>query len=106
MSTWDWVGLSVLAVAVLATCAIVIWLVFKMIRKYRTITQPGMPISAKITFFASIAYAIFPLDLLPDPIYLDDIAVMVGALAYIGHCAKKLADRPAELPVALPTRRS
>jgi uncharacterized membrane protein YkvA (DUF1232 family) len=108
MSNGDWVGLSVLTVAIVLTVAVVVVLVARMIRKFRLVNQPGMPVSAKITYFASIAYAIFPLDLLPDPVYVDDIAVLVGALAYIGHCAKKLADRPlpeAEIPIGMATRR-
>jgi uncharacterized membrane protein YkvA (DUF1232 family) len=108
MSNWDWVGLTVLAVALVVTIVVAAVLVVRMIKKFRLVNQPGMPISAKITFFASIAYTIFPLDLLPDPVYIDDIAVLVGALAYIGHAAKKLADKPlpeAEIPFELTGRR-
>jgi uncharacterized membrane protein YkvA (DUF1232 family) len=108
MSQWDWIGLAALVAVVIVTAVVVIALVIRMIKKYQLVIQPGMPVSAKITFFASIAYAIFPLDLLPDPVLIDDIAVMVGALAYIGHCAKKLANKPlpeAEIPYELTNKR-
>ncbi|WP_163506062.1 YkvA family protein [Fodinicola acaciae] len=97
MSTWDWIGIGLIAVLVIVTGVIAIWLVVKVIRHYRMVMRPDVPVAAKITFFASIAYAIFPLDLLPDPVLIDDIAVLVGALAYLGHVAKKLKDPDAEL---------
>jgi hypothetical protein len=102
MSTWDWIGIGLLAVLVIITGVIAVWLVVKVIRKYRLVMRPDVPVAAKITFFASIAYTIFPIDLLPDPILIDDIAVLIGTLTYLGHIAKKFNDPSAELPSALP----
>lgn len=103
MSTWDWIGIGLIAALVIVTGVIAVWLVVKVIRQYKMVMRPDVPAAAKITFFASIAYTIFPIDLLPDPILIDDIAVLVGTLAYLGHVAKKLKDPTAELPpVALP----
>jgi hypothetical protein len=37
----------------------------------------------KLAFYGSLIYAIFPIDLLPDPIYLDDMAVLGTGLLYL-----------------------
>jgi hypothetical protein len=37
----------------------------------------------KVAFYGSLLYTIFPLDVLPDPIYLDDMAVLGAALLYL-----------------------
>jgi amino acid transporter len=83
--------LGVLALLVfLVTCAIVLILVVKIIKKYKLVHQPDMPVSVKVSYYGSIIYTVFPIDLLPDPVLLDDILVLVAALMYIGHIAKKI----------------
>jgi len=37
----------------------------------------------KVAFYGSLLYTIFPIDLLPDPVYLDDMAVLGAALLYL-----------------------
>jgi hypothetical protein len=43
----------------------------------------------KVAFYGSLLYAFFPVDLLPVPIYLDDMAVLGGALVYLTRLARK-----------------
>jgi uncharacterized membrane protein YkvA (DUF1232 family) len=94
MSDLGWGALTTLGVfallVLLVTCAIVLTLVVKIIKKYKLVHQPYMPMSAKVAFYGSIIYTIFPLDLLPDPVLLDDIGVLAAALMYIGHITKKI----------------
>jgi uncharacterized membrane protein YkvA (DUF1232 family) len=47
-----------------------------------------------------MAYTVFPIDLLPDPIYLDDMAVLGTALFYLTKLAKKQATLEGALPHA------
>ena len=84
------------ALVLLVTCAIVLTLAVKIIKKHKLVHQPGMPVSAKVSYYGSIIYTLFPIDLLPDPILLDDIGVLAAALMHIGHTAKKIyGDRRA-----------
>jgi uncharacterized membrane protein YkvA (DUF1232 family) len=43
----------------------------------------------KIAFYGALIYTIFPIDLLPDPIYLDDMGVLGGALIYLTRLYQK-----------------
>lgn len=82
--------LVVAAVLVLVTCVVAVVLVVRLVKKYKVVHQPGMPVSAKVAFYGSLVYTVFPVDLLPDPVLLDDIGVLAGALVYIGRTAQKL----------------
>jgi len=83
----DWIGdipLWVWAViGIVATLAFVgaIRLLVKVVRMRRHLGE--LPPSGKVAFWGSLLYTIFPVDLLPDPIYLDDMAVLATALFYL-----------------------
>jgi 4-amino-4-deoxy-L-arabinose transferase-like glycosyltransferase len=49
----------------------------------------------KVAFWAALIYTILPIDILPDPIYLDDMGVLGLALLYMTHLLRK---RRAALP--------
>lgn len=94
---WDyWQGqFIVAAIAVLlVTGAIAVFLVVNLIRKYRQVNQPDTPMPVKFGYYASIAYAIFPIDLLPDPLLIDDIGVLLGALLYVSRGLKRMRPKP------------
>lgn len=57
----------------------------------------------KFAFWGSLIYTIFPVDLLPDPIYLDDMAVVGAALAYLTHLWHKKHGKHTPLPTGRPT---
>jgi uncharacterized membrane protein YkvA (DUF1232 family) len=56
----------------------------------------------KVAFYGALIYTFLPVDLLPDPIYLDDMGVLAGALAYLTHLVRK--RRALRGPVAQPAR--
>ncbi|MEV0537290.1 hypothetical protein [Kitasatospora sp. NPDC050463] len=65
---------------VLATLAVAAVLVVKLVRARRLLGASGVPMSKKVLFWASIVYLVSPVDLLPDPVLLDDIAFLLVAL--------------------------
>ncbi|GAA1393411.1 hypothetical protein GCM10009639_26490 [Kitasatospora putterlickiae] len=77
-------------VAVSLTVAVV--LVVKLVRARRLLASTGVPMSAKVLFWASIAYLISPVDLLPDPVLLDDVGLLLVALRTL-HKAVRQAPR-------------
>jgi uncharacterized membrane protein YkvA (DUF1232 family) len=93
----DWDVLSALGVValvlVVVSAVVVLVLVITMIRRHRKVHQPGVPVSAKVSYYGSIVYAVLPIDLLPDPVLVDDIGVLAGALLYIGHVLKRVSRK-------------
>src|SRR5690349_19872947 len=87
--------LIVVAVVLISLLVAAIYLFIKLIRLAKLIRSDLMPTSGKIAFWAGVVYAVFPLDLLPDPIYLDDIGVLAGTIAYVTHLVRKhqIVDR-------------
>lgn len=43
----------------------------------------------KVAFWGALVYTILPVDLLPDPIYLDDMGVLALALMYLTNLLRK-----------------
>lgn len=105
---WDVLAVlgAVAALFVIVTCVIVLVLIVKMVRKFKVVNQPGMPVSAKMSYYGSIIYTVLPFDLLPDPVLLDDICFLVGALVHVSRSAKKIYrgihSGPASSNLALP----
>ena len=94
---WDyWESQFLLAAiaVVIFTGAVAVFLVVNLIRKHREVNRPDTPLPVKFGYYASIIYAILPVDLLPDPLLIDDIGVLLGALLYVTR-ALKLRPRPA-----------
>ena len=86
----------ILALAMLATA---LALLVKLVRARRLLKDAGLPRSGKLTFWAAVAYLVCPIDVLPDPIYLDDIGVLLLALRslHAAAAARREAD-PYRLP--------
>jgi len=97
MPDWGWDLLSALGVAavvlVVVTAVVVLVLAITMIRRHRKVHQPGVPVSAKVSYYGSLVYALLPVDLLPDPILVDDIGVLATALLYVGHVLKRVGRK-------------
>jgi uncharacterized membrane protein YkvA (DUF1232 family) len=88
VSRGAWIVLGLIAaVVVILTLVVAVRLVMRMVRVKRVLAASGA--SGKWVFWGAIAYWIFPIDLLPDPIYLDDIGVLAGALIFLTRLAKK-----------------
>lgn len=69
---------GILAIATLVGAVV---LAVRVVRTRRLLA--GLGAGGKVAFYGALIYTIFPVDLLPDPIYLDDMGVLAGALIYL-----------------------
>ncbi|MEU9106922.1 YkvA family protein [Streptomyces xanthophaeus] len=92
-----WLTLAVLAAAALAVAAAV--LLVRVFKARRLLLDSGIPLRDKALFWAAVIYTVSPVDLIPDPVYLDDIGVLLLALKSL-HAAAAAA-RPSKEPGAL-----
>ncbi|WP_051368018.1 YkvA family protein [Hamadaea tsunoensis] len=82
MSRQAWIVLGVIAALVAVVTLIgAIRLIVRLVGVKRALGAAGT--GGKVAFWGALAYTIFPIDILPDPIYLDDMAVLGGALFYL-----------------------
>jgi hypothetical protein len=71
------------------------------VRVWRTRAMLGdLGFGGKLAFYGALVYTVFPVDVLPDPIYLDDMGVLAGSLLYLTHLVSKrrAGARGANLP--------
>jgi hypothetical protein len=102
MSREAWIALGVVAAAVaLVTIVIAVRLAIKLVAAKRLLGDLGSP--GKFAFWGAIAYTIFPIDLLPDPMYLDDIAVLGGALLYLTKLIRARGGLKGAIPTSAPS---
>jgi hypothetical protein len=94
MSDGDWTLIAVL-VGVLAI-ATLIGAVVLAVKVWKTRKMLGdLGAGGKVAFYGALIYTIFPVDLLPDPVYLDDMGVLTAALIYLTKLYhKRRAERP------------
>ncbi|MFJ5642346.1 YkvA family protein [Streptomyces sp. NPDC093223] len=89
---------------VLVICAIVaaallagaVTVLVRLVRTRRSLRQAGLPTGPRWVFWGAVLYLVLPTDLLPDPIYLDDIGVLLLALRSM-RAAKVLPAEDNEL---------
>ncbi|MFD9307949.1 YkvA family protein [Streptomyces sp. NPDC060048] len=82
---------AVVATGLAITAAVLLVRVFAARRLLR---GAGIPLRDKALFWAAVAYTVSPVDLIPDPVYLDDIGILLLALRSL-HAAAT-AGRPAK----------
>ncbi|MFI1646011.1 YkvA family protein [Streptomyces avidinii] len=82
--------LIVLAIAVLAMLGVAIVLAVKLVKISKLLRSEDLPLSNKVAFWASLVYTVSPVDLIPDPVYLDDIGVLLLTIHFIQNTAKRL----------------
>ena len=88
MSRDMWIGIGVVVVIVGAiTLFFALRLMFKLVATKRALNQLGA--GGKFAFWGALVYLIFPIDILPDPIYLDDMAVVGGVLFFLTRLLRK-----------------
>ncbi|GAB7106406.1 hypothetical protein JCM4814A_47200 [Streptomyces phaeofaciens JCM 4814] len=68
---------AALAVVLFAGAAVVL---VRLVRTRRGLRQAGLPTGPRWVFWGAVAYFVLPTDLVPDPVYLDDIGVLLLAL--------------------------
>ncbi|MEU6072887.1 YkvA family protein [Micromonospora sp. NPDC047074] len=93
MSREAWIVVGVVAVATLIGAVL---LAVRVVRTRRLLGTLG--VNGKVAFYGALLYTVLPIDLLPDPIYLDDMAVLTGALIYLGRLVRQ--RRAAHTPLA------
>ncbi|GAA2435561.1 hypothetical protein GCM10010273_10520 [Streptomyces lavendulocolor] len=96
MDSSSWLVVAVVLALVVAVCAAV--LLVRVFRARRLLLDAGVPLQSKALFWAAVVYTVSPVDLIPDPVYLDDVGVLLVALrALHAAAARSGADRK-ELP--------
>ncbi|RLP89658.1 MULTISPECIES: YkvA family protein [unclassified Micromonospora] len=111
MSRQAWVLVVIAGILAIATLVGAVVLAVRVVRTRRLLT--GLGAGGKVAFYGALIYTIFPVDLLPDPIYLDDMGVLAGALIYLTRlvhqrraAGRRLPGQPDAPPDPDRTRRS
>ncbi|MEU2246784.1 hypothetical protein [Streptomyces sp. NPDC019224] len=99
MDTKGWIIIG--AVLVLLTLAVAGVLVVRVLKARKLLAEAGVPLRDKALVWAAVLYTVFPVDLLPDPVYLDDIGFLLLALRSLRAAARATGagarpERPAE----------
>lgn len=88
MSREAWIVIAV--VGGIVAVATLIGAILLGVRVWRTRAMLNeLGVSGKFAFYGALIYTIFPVDVLPDPIYLDDMGVLAGSLLYLTHLVRK-----------------
>ncbi|MGW7053976.1 hypothetical protein [Streptomyces sp. NPDC054887] len=80
MSTEAWILVAVAVVLVVATLAVAVFVLVRLVRARRSLREAGLPEGRPWVFWAAVGYLVLPADLMPDPVFLDDIGVLLLAL--------------------------
>ncbi|MGW7522293.1 DUF1232 domain-containing protein [Streptomyces sp. NPDC054783] len=81
------------AVVAAALLAVALGVLVRLVRARRALRRAGLPTGPRWVFWGAVAYLLLPTDLLPDPVYLDDIAVLLLALRSL-RAARPLPPGP------------
>ncbi|KOX25652.1 MULTISPECIES: YkvA family protein [unclassified Streptomyces] len=82
-----WIVVAVVLALVVAGYAAV--LLFRVFRARRLLLDAGVPLQSKALFWAAVVYTVSPVDLIPDPVYLDDVGVLLLALRALHSAAAR-----------------
>ncbi|WP_155056350.1 DUF1232 domain-containing protein [Streptomyces blattellae] len=77
-STTEWIVVA--AVLAAALLAVAVALLVRLVRARRALRRAGLPTGPRWVFWGALLYFVLPADLVPDPVYLDDIGVLLLAL--------------------------
>ncbi|MFD7667860.1 YkvA family protein [Streptomyces sp. NPDC059788] len=88
MSGEMWAIVVILAVLLAAMVGAAIVLLVKVVRARGALRDAGVPLENKIAYWGALLYVISPVDLLPDPVLLDDIGVLLLALRSLQAAAE------------------
>lgn len=91
-----WLALAAVLAAGLAAAAAV--LLVRVLRARRLLLDAGIPLRDKALFWVAVIYTVSPVDLIPDPVYLDDVGVLLLALRSLHAAAAAASDRPLKEP--------
>ncbi|MEV7402978.1 DUF1232 domain-containing protein [Streptomyces sp. NPDC091267] len=88
MDTTAWLIIG--AILALLTLGIAGVLLVRVFRARKLLVDAGIPLQNKALVWAAVIYTVSPVDLLPDPVYLDDIGFLMLALRSL-HAAARAA---------------
>ncbi|UUU26779.1 YkvA family protein [Streptomyces sp. DSM 40750] len=80
MDSWTWGVIVAIALIAAAVLGVAVWLLLRLVRTRRELRRAGLPTGPKWVFWGAVLYLVLPTDLVPDPVYLDDIGVLLLAL--------------------------
>ncbi|MFJ2821220.1 YkvA family protein [Streptomyces toxytricini] len=92
-TTTLWLTAAAAAALLLAATAAV--LLVRVVRARRMLLDAGVPLRDKALFWVAVVYTVSPVDLIPDPVYLDDIGVLLFALRSLRAAADAVRREPA-----------
>ncbi|MYT21829.1 DUF1232 domain-containing protein [Streptomyces sp. SID7760] len=96
----DWtVWLTIAAVVALGLAITAGVLLVRVFAARRLLLDAGIPLRDKALFWVAVIYTISPVDLIPDPVYLDDIGVLLLALRSL-HAAASAVRQPGAVDAA------
>jgi uncharacterized membrane protein YkvA (DUF1232 family) len=81
------------AVAALIMLVVAGYLLVRVFQARRLLVDAGIPLRNKALFWVAVVYTISPVDLLPDPVYLDDIGILLVALQSLRSAARTVGRR-------------
>ncbi|MFQ6146907.1 YkvA family protein [Streptomyces sp. SID10815] len=84
------------AAAVVLAVALV--LLVRLVRTRRELRRAGLPTGPRWVFWGAVLYVVLPFDVLPDPVYLDDIGVLLLALRTLHGAVGREAALPERRP--------
>lgn len=88
MNDSTWMIVVVAAVLAAVVLAVAVALLFRLVRARRDLRRAGLPAGPKWVFWGAVLYLVLPADLIPDPVYLDDIGVLLLALRSMRTAAR------------------
>ncbi|MFF5362954.1 YkvA family protein [Streptomyces scabiei] len=80
MDSWTWGVIAAIALIAGAVLGVAVWLLLRLVRTRRELNRAGLPTGPKWVFWGAVLYVVLPTDLVPDPVYLDDIGVLLLAI--------------------------
>ncbi|MFD5074077.1 YkvA family protein [Streptomyces sp. NPDC058371] len=80
MDSTTWTVILVAAILAAALLGLAVVLLVRLVRTRRDLRRAGLPSGPRWVFWGAVVYLVLPTDLLPDPVYLDDIGVLLLAL--------------------------
>ncbi|MFJ8820862.1 YkvA family protein [Streptomyces sp. NPDC102467] len=86
MDGHTWFVLATVAAVVMLVVAV--YLLVRVFQARKLLLDAGIPLRSKALFWVAVVYTVSPVDLLPDPIYLDDIGVLLVALKSLHSAAR------------------
>ncbi|MFG2427527.1 YkvA family protein [Streptomyces sp. NPDC048590] len=81
-----WLILAAVVLLLVAGAAAV--LLVRVIRARKLLVDAGIPLRDKALVWAAVIYTVSPVDLVPDPVYLDDVGFLLLALRSLHSAAR------------------